>query len=137
VDDAREVSRCVAALEAGLKPLRGGLPLCTRLLCELHQVLLTHPGGPDKTPGEVRRTQGWIGGTRPGNAVFVPPPAAAVPECLAALERFLNDEPEPVPPLIKAALVPPLRLRWPRPRGSRRPRSTSRWRTPSASASWV
>lgn len=105
VDDAHEVSRCVAALESGLEQLRGGLPLCTRLLCEMHKVLLTHPGGRGKTPGEVRRSQVWLGGTRPGNAVFVPPPADAVPECLASLERFLNDEPEPLPPLIKAALV--------------------------------
>lgn len=105
VEDAREVSRCVAALERGLKKLRGGLPLCTRLLCEMHKVLMSHPGGRGKTPGEVRRTQVWIGGTRPGNAAFVPPPADAVPECLASLERFLNDQPEPVPPLIKAALA--------------------------------
>jgi Fic family protein len=105
VDDAREVSRCVAALERGLKKLRGGLPLCTRLLCEMHKVLLTHPGGRGKTAGEVRRTQVWIGGTRPGNAAFVPPPADALPDCLASLERFLNDDPEAVPPLIKAALV--------------------------------
>jgi len=105
IDDAREVSRCVAALDRGLEQLRGGLPLCPRLLCEMHKVLLTHPGGLAKTPGEVRRSQVWIGGTRPGNAVFVPPPADAVPECLASLERFLNDQPEPAPPLIKAALV--------------------------------
>jgi Fic family protein len=105
VDDAREVSRCVAALERGLKMLRGGLPLCTRLLCELHKVLMSHPGGRGKTPGEVRRSQVWIGGTRPGNAGFVPPPADAVPKCLASLERFLNDEPEPVPSLLKAALA--------------------------------
>ncbi|MCC6867318.1 MAG: hypothetical protein IT522_00710 [Burkholderiales bacterium] len=76
----RLVGRCVAALERGLKKLRGGLPLCTRLLCEMHKVLLTHPGGQGKTPGEVRRSQVWIGGTRPGNAVFVPPPAEAVPQ---------------------------------------------------------
>jgi Fic family protein len=105
MEDAREVSRCVAALERGLKRLRGGLPVCTRLLCEMHQVLLSHPGGKAKTPGELRRTQVWIGGTRPGNAVFVPPPADEVPKCLASLERFLNDEPEPVPPLLKAALA--------------------------------
>jgi len=106
VEDAREVSRCVAALHRGLHKLRGGLPLCTRLLSEMHKVLLTtHPGGRGKTPGQVRRSQVWIGGTRPGNAAFVPPPADAVPDCLAALERFLNDDPEPVPPLIKAALV--------------------------------
>jgi Fic family protein len=104
-DDAREVSRCVAALERGLARLRGGVPLCTRLLCDMHEVLLTHRVGRGKTPGELRRSQVWVGGTRPGNAIFVPPPAAALPECLAALERFLNDEPEPVPPLLKAALA--------------------------------
>lgn len=105
VDDAREVSRCVAALDEGMKKLRDGLPLCTRLLCEMHKVLLAHPGGRGKTPGEVRRSQVWIGGTRPGKAAFVPPPADAVPECMTSLERFLNDVPEPVPPLLKAALV--------------------------------
>lgn len=105
IDDAREVSRCVAALERGLMLLRGGLPVCTRLLCDMHQVLLNHPNGRAKAPGEIRRTQVWIGGTRPGNAMFVPPPAADVPECLAALERFANDQPEPTPPLLKAALT--------------------------------
>jgi Fic family protein len=105
VDDVREVSRCVAALERGLQRLRGGLPVCMRLLCEMHKVLLTHPGGRGKTPGEVRRSQVWIGGTRPGNAAFVPPPADELQECLKQFERFLNDEPEPTPPLIKAALA--------------------------------
>jgi Fic family protein len=105
VDDAREVSRCVAALERGLKRLRGGLPLCMRLLREMHKVLTSHPGGGGKTPGEVRRTQVWIGGTRPGDAAFVPPPADALHGCLRHFERFLNDEPEPTPPLIKAALA--------------------------------
>ena len=105
VEDAREVSHCVAALERGLRKLRGGLPLCTRLLCEMHKVLLAQPRVKGKTPGEIRRTQVWIGGTRPGNAAFVPPPADAVPDCLASFERFLNDEPEPTPPLIKAALA--------------------------------
>lgn len=105
VEDAREVSRCVAALEHGLKKLRGGLPLCMRLLCEMHKVLLAHPGGRGKTPGEVRRSQVWIGGTRPGNAVFVPPPASELAACLKSFERFLNDEPEPTPPLLKAALA--------------------------------
>jgi Fic family protein len=105
VDDAREVSRCVAALERGLADLRAGLPVCTRLLTGMHAALMNHPGGSGKGPGELRRSQVWLGGTRPGNAVFVPPPAEAVPDCLASLERFLNDEPEPVPPLLKAALV--------------------------------
>lgn len=105
VEDAQEVSRCVAALETGLKKLRGGLPVCTRLLCDMHKVLLSHPRGRSKAPGEVRRSQVWIGGTRPGNAAFVPPPANAVAECLNHLERFLNDEPEATPPLVKAALA--------------------------------
>lgn len=105
LDDAQEVSRCVAALEEGLAKLRGGLPLCLRLLCDMHRVLLEHPRGRGKAPGEVRRSQVWIGGTRPGNAVFVPPPAEALADCLAALERFLNDQPEVTPPLLKAALA--------------------------------
>jgi Fic family protein len=105
VDDAAEVSRCVAALKRGLKKLRGGLPLCMRLLCEMHKALLTYPRGRSQAPGEVRRSQVWIGGTGPGNAAFVPPPADALPGCLKAFERFLNDEPEATPPLIKAALA--------------------------------
>ena len=105
VADAREVSRCVAALEHGLAALSGGLPLSMRLLCGMHEVLLSHPGGRGKTPGEVRRSQVWIGGTRPGNAAFVPPPASALADCLSSFQRFLNDEPEPTPPLLKAALA--------------------------------
>jgi Fic family protein len=103
--DAHEVSRAVLALETGLKALRRGLPLCTRLLCEMHAVLMNHPRGRGKTPGEVRRSQVWVGGTRPGNAVFVPPPPEHVAECLARLERFLNDADEPTTPLLKAALA--------------------------------
>ncbi len=105
VEDAREVSRCVAALEHGLKALRSGLPLSMRLLSGMHEVLLSHPGGHGKTPGEVRRSQVWIGGTRPGNAAFVPPPPHALADCLTPFEHFLNDQPEPTPPLIKAALA--------------------------------
>jgi Fic family protein len=105
VEDAREVSRCVAALEHGLKKLRGGLPLSMRLLSDMHRVLLDHPRARGKAPGEVRRSQVWIGGTRPGNAAFVPPPADALADCLTPFERFLNDEPEATPPLIKAALA--------------------------------
>lgn len=105
VEDAQEVSRYVAALEHGLARLRGGFPLSLRLISEMHAVLLDHPQGRSKTPGEFRRSQVWIGGTRPGNAVFVPPPADAVADCLGDLERFLNDVPESTPPLIKAALA--------------------------------
>jgi Fic family protein len=105
IADAREVSRCVAALDRGLKDLAGGLPICTRLLSDMHRALLAHPRGRGKTPGEIRRSQVWLGGTRPGNAVFVPPPASEVPRCMTDLERFINDEPEPTSPLIKAALA--------------------------------
>lgn len=105
VEDAREVSRYVAALEHGLKRLRGGFPLSLRLLREVHQVLLGGGRGAKLTPGEFRRSQVWIGGSRPGNAAFVPPPASELDECLTQLERFLHDQPEPTPPLAKVALA--------------------------------
>ena len=105
IEDAREVSRCVAALESGLGKLRAGIPLSTRLLREMHEVLFSYPGGRSKTPGELRRSQVWIGGTRPGNASFVPPPAEDVADCLRSLEEFLNDQPTPTSPLLKAALA--------------------------------
>lgn len=105
MEDAREVSRYVAALEHGLARLRGGFPLSLRLLREVHKVLLGGGRGSRLTPGEFRRSQVWIGGTRPGNAVFVPPPANELDECLKQFERFLHDLPEPTPPLVKAALA--------------------------------
>jgi Fic family protein len=105
VEDAREVSRYVAAQTVGLTRLRGGLPVCLRLLKEMHASLLDHPGGRSKAPGEIRRSQVWLGGTRPGNAAFVPPPAETLADCLSAFERFLNDQPSATPPLLKAALA--------------------------------
>ena len=104
-EDAREVSRYVAALEHGLKRLRSDLPLSQRLICEVHKVLLGGGRGSKLTPGEFRRSQVWIGGTRPGNAVFVPPPANEVPECFTRFERFLHDDPQPTPSLVKVALA--------------------------------
>jgi Fic family protein len=106
VDDAREVSRYVAALEHGLKRMRGGFPLSLRLIREVHKVLMGGQGrGAKLTPGEFRTSQVWIGGTRPGNAVFVPPPAHELNECLKLFERFLHNMPETTPPLVKAALA--------------------------------
>lgn len=105
VEDAREVSRYVDALEHGLKRLRGNFPLSLRLIREVHKVLLGGGRGRQLTPGDFRRTQVWIGGTRPGNAVFVPPPAGHLSECLKQFERFLHHEPETTPPLVKAALA--------------------------------
>src|SRR5262252_5784402 len=75
VDDVREVSDCVAAMQHGLDRLRAGFPVSSRLLREVHAILLRGGRGRDKSPGEFRRSQVWVGGTRPGNATFVPPPA--------------------------------------------------------------
>lgn len=105
LDDVREVSNYVAALNHGLKRLNNGFPLSLRLLREIHGVLLSKGRGSTRTPGEFRRTQNWIGGTRPGNAAFVPPPPDRVPLCMSNLELFLHDRPEPTPVLLKAALA--------------------------------
>ena len=105
LDDVREVSNYVAALDHGLRRLEEGLPLSLRLFREIHGVLLTKGRGSHQTPGEFRRSQNWIGGTRPGNAAFVPPPAEEVLECMSRLELFLHDQPEPTPALLKAALA--------------------------------
>lgn len=105
LDDVSEVSRYVSALHHGLRLLDEGLPLSLRLIREVHGVLLAKGRGSVQTPGEFRRSQNWIGGTRPGNASFVPPPADEVQECMNQLELFLHDVPEPTPPLLKAALA--------------------------------
>ncbi|TNJ36043.1 Fic family protein [Prosthecochloris vibrioformis] len=105
LDDVREVSNYVAALDHGLHLLEEGLPLSLRLFREIHGVLLTKGRGSNQTPGEFRRSQNWIGGTRPGNAAFVPPPAEEVLECMSKLELFLHDQPESTPVLLKAALA--------------------------------
>jgi len=105
LDDVREVSNYVAALDHGLRLLEEGLPLSLRLFREIHGVLLTKGRGSNQTPGEFRRSQNWIGGTRPGNSAFVPPPAEEVLECMSKLELFLHDQPEPTPVLLKAALA--------------------------------
>lgn len=107
IDDVTEVSNYVRALMHGLDSLRDprGLPLSLRLLREMHAHLLQKGRGADKNPGEFRRSQNWLGGTRPGNAVFVPPPVDEMHACLYDLERFLHDETQPMAPLIKAALL--------------------------------
>ena len=103
-DDVVEVSNYVAALEHGIKRLEEGFPLSNRLIREMHGVLLSRGRGSEKSPGEFRRTQNWIGGNRPGNAVFVPPPPEHVEECMAALERFLHDD-RSYPVLVRTALA--------------------------------
>ena len=104
-DDVVEVSNYVAALEHGMARLRGGFPLSNRLIREMHEKLLARGRGSEKQPGEFRRSQNWIGGTRPGNAHFVPPPPALVEEAMSALERMFHDADAPYPVLVTAALA--------------------------------
>ena len=103
--DVQEVSNYVAAMNHGLERMRAGFPLSLRLIREIHEILLSKGRGSEKQPGEFRRSQNWIGGSRPGNAAFVPPPPDLVPECMSSLELFLYDPRPDLPLLIKAALV--------------------------------
>lgn len=105
IEDAREVSRYVLALDHGVKRLREGFPLSLRLLREVHAVLLSEGRGKRAMPGDFRRSQVWIGGTRPGNAAFVPPPPNELAELLKHFERFLHENANVAPPLVKAALA--------------------------------
>jgi Fic family protein len=106
VDEVREVSRYVAALQHGIKRIRSGkLPLSLRLIREVHGVLMKGARGGNQAPGEFRRTQNWVGGTRPGNARFVPPPPHEMHAALDSLERFLHDEYGFTAPVIKAGLA--------------------------------
>jgi Fic family protein len=105
IDDVTEVSNYVSAMQHGLRRIRGDFPLSSRLMREIHAKLLSRGRGSDKQPGEFRRSQNWIGGSRPGDAVFVPAPPQEVAHCMGALETFLHDEPERTPTLVKAALA--------------------------------
>ena len=105
LDDVREVSNYVAAMELGMRRLREGLPISGRLLNEMHATLLRTGRGSRQGPGEFRRSQNWIGGTRPGNAVFVPPPPQVVADCMSDLERFIHDRTIQMPLLVRAAFA--------------------------------
>ncbi|MHB8478362.1 MAG: Fic family protein [Steroidobacteraceae bacterium] len=102
IGDVTEVSRYVEAMTHGLQRLRNGFPLSNRLLREMHEILLATGRGAQTTPGEFRQSQNWIGGTRPGNAAFVPPPPQDVQHCMGELEKFLHSD---TPALVKAALA--------------------------------
>jgi Fic family protein len=104
IDDIREVSNYVDAMMYGLERLET-LPLSLRLVREMHARLLQSGRGETKDPGEFRRSQNWIGGTRPGNALFVPPPTVELDACLDALERFMHEEDSQLPAVIKAGLL--------------------------------
>jgi cell filamentation protein, protein adenylyltransferase len=106
VEDVEEAVNYIAAMNHGIDSIESGdLPLCNRLLRRIHGLLLRSWRGSDKTPGEFRRSQNWLGGTRPGNARYVPPPWPEVAPAMSALERFLHDDPGPSPVLTKAALA--------------------------------
>ena len=104
-DDVAEVINCTAALEHGLRRIDDGFPLSNRLIREAHAILMSGKRGVSKQPGEFRTSQNWIGGTRPGNARFVPPPPNAVPDCMTALEQFIHAEGDNIQPIIRAALT--------------------------------
>ncbi len=103
IDDVEEVSNYVKAMNYGLKKLKDGFPFSLRLLKEIHSILLSGGRGSKKLPGKFRQSQNWIGGTRPGNALFVPPPVDKLRDCLSNLERFFHDDSLPV--LVKAAIA--------------------------------
>lgn len=105
IDDVVEVSCYVAALEHGLKRIKEGFPLSLRLIREMHEVLLGKGRGSHKQPGEFRTSQNWIGGSRPGNARFVPPPPERLMECLDAFEKYLHLEERSYSSLIDAGLI--------------------------------
>ncbi len=81
-----------------------GLPLSQRLICEVHKRLMKGVRGSEKQPGKIRSSQNWIGGTRPGNAKFVPPPPDTLPELFADLDKWLHSD-DRLPPLFKAGLA--------------------------------
>ena len=105
-DDVEEVTNYLRAFEYSVDQLRRprGLPLSLRLLCEAHRRLMTGARGGAKQPGEIRRSQNWIGGTRPGNAAFVPPPEGKLAGLLSDLEQFIHAGTK-LHPLVKVALV--------------------------------
>lgn len=104
LDDVQEVSCYVKAMSLGVERIRQNQPISFRLLTEVHQVLMTSGRGVQRSPGEFRRNQVWIGGHRADEATFVPPPANQIADCWAALENFINDVPQPTAAIIKAAL---------------------------------
>lgn len=105
-DDVEEVLNYLRALKYARAQLNdpGGLPMSVRLLCEAHRELMTGTRGKNKQPGQIRKSQNWIGGTRPGNAVFVPPPPEQVPGLLSDLEKFIHAN-DTLPPLVRIGLI--------------------------------
>lgn len=104
-DDWEEVQNYVKATNFGVQKIKDEFPLCTRLIREMHQILMQGVRGEYKTPGEFRTSQNWIGGTMPSTAVYVPPPHTEIAECLTDFEKFINSEDIDTPDLIKIAII--------------------------------
>ena len=104
-DDWEEVQNYVKAINYGVERIKEGFPVCTRLMRELHKILMQGVRGERKTPGEFRTSQNWIGGSMPSNAVYVPPPHTEIAECLTDFEKFINNEEIDTPNLIKIAIL--------------------------------
>ena len=105
LDDVQDVANYVAAMDRGLARIREGFPISLRLIREIHEKLLSKGRGSKRQPGEFRRSQNWIGGSRPGNAVFVPPPPGQIPDLMSDLENFIHADTPEIPALIKVGLV--------------------------------
>lgn len=105
IDDVQEVSNYVAAMNHGLKRTAEGFPLNQRLMREIHEILLSDGRDSTKLPGEFRRSQNWIGGSRPGNALYVPPPPEHVVDLMGDLEKFIHTDYTEYPTLVKAGLM--------------------------------
>ena len=103
--DVQEVSNYVSAMSHGLTRITNGFPLSQRLMREIHEILLSKGRGRTKLPGEFRRSQNWVGGSRPGNAIYVPPPPNHIADLMSDLERFIHTDHPKYPPLIKAGLM--------------------------------
>lgn len=105
IDDVLEVSSYVAALQHGLNRMKEGFPLSLRLIREMHEILLRQGRGSNKQPGEFRRSQNWLGGSRPGNAMYVPPPPDRLMEFLDAFEKYMHEEKRHYSSIIDAGII--------------------------------
>jgi len=105
IDDVQEVSNYVAAMNHGVQLLKDGLPISNRMFREIHTVLLSKGRSSNKIPGEYRKSQNWIGGSRPGNARFVPPPADMIADCMGELEKYIHNDSPLTPLIIRTALI--------------------------------
>ena len=104
-DDWEEVQNYVKATNYGVARIKEGFPVCTRLIREIHEILMQGVRGEHKTPGEFRISQNWIGGSMPSTAVYVPPPHTEIAECLSDFEKFINNEEIDTPDLVKIAIL--------------------------------